>query len=153
MNVMGVALKGCLCATVVFLLGIGAAIGRPASAGFDFSQELVSVVQHTAVDFSFSQAGFSEGAGVTGTFTGSDLDLDGQLSSFEGEILAFSMTFSGNSIVPTFSLGLVDLFGLVYDLDGGPLGDGTTGGMSRVLAQEGSISSTWLDQGHSRSVE
>jgi hypothetical protein len=34
------------------------------------------------------------------------------------------MEFSGNSLVAAFALGMVDLFGLVYDLDGGPLGDG-----------------------------
>jgi hypothetical protein len=78
----------------------------------------------SALDFTFEQAGFSEGAVVTGTFSGEDLDSNGQLSSFDGEISGFSMSFSGNSIVSAFSLGFPDFFGLVYDLDGGPLGDG-----------------------------
>ncbi len=34
--------------------------------------------------------------------------------------------FSGNSLVPAFSLGLFDLFGLVYDLGSGGLGDEIT---------------------------
>ena len=74
--------------------------------------------------FSFSQSGFSEAATITGTFTGEDLNMNGQLSSFDSEITDFQMSFSGNSIVPAFSLGFGELFGLVYDLDGGPLGDG-----------------------------
>ncbi len=76
------------------------------------------------IGFNFSQGGFDEGADVTGIFYGQDLDGNGQLSSFAGEITYFSMSFSGNSIVGAFSLGFLDLFGLVYDLDGGDLGDG-----------------------------
>ena len=72
----------------------------------------------------FSQDGFDEGAVVTGIFVGEDLNGDGQLSSFNSEITDFSMQFSGNSLVPAFSLDFDSLFGLVYDLDGGPLGDG-----------------------------
>ena len=77
-----------------------------------------------ALSFQFEQVGYLEGAAVTGTFTGEDLDLNGQLSAFSGEISAFSMSFSGNSLVAPFNLGLGDLAGFVYDLDGGPLGDG-----------------------------
>ena len=76
--------------------------------------------------FNFRQSGFAEGATVSGTFTGEDLDGNGQLSSFDGEITDFQMSFSGNSVVAAFSLGFAELFGLVYDLDGGPLGDGQT---------------------------
>jgi len=74
--------------------------------------------------FDFYQGGFDDGAYVSGMFTGNDLDSDGQLSSFNGEIIDFMMDFSGNSYVSSFSIGFADLFGLVYDLDGGPLGDG-----------------------------
>ena len=85
-----------------------------------------SSVDAAPISFNFTQAGFLEGASVTGIFTGDDLDNNGQLSSFAGEVSGFVMSFSGNSSVPSFSLGLSDLFGLVYDLDGGPLGDGVT---------------------------
>jgi hypothetical protein len=76
--------------------------------------------------FEFFQTGFSEGAMVTGSFTGEDLDSNGQLSAFTGEITDFQMAFSGNSVVAGFTLDFADLQGLVYDLDGGPIGDGLT---------------------------
>lgn len=80
------------------------------------------------IGFTFEQGGFLDGDGVEGIVTGKFLGIDsndnGQLSSFDGEILDFMMSFSGNGLVGAFSLGLDDLFGLVYDLDGGPLGDG-----------------------------
>jgi hypothetical protein len=63
---------------------------------------------------------------VSGSFAGDDLDSEGQLSSFSGEVTGFTMSYSGGSIVAPFSMTFADLFGLVYDLNGGPLGDGTT---------------------------
>jgi hypothetical protein len=89
----------------------------------------------SALSFTFSQGGYSEGAVVTGTFSGVDLDLNGQLAGFGGdEISAFSMSFSGNSIVSAFSLGIDDLFGLVYDLGTPFLGDGLTLGIEGIGA-------------------
>lgn len=123
----------CLC-KVAFVFGLIFVASQTAWAASSFSMELVSVSSLSATDFSFTQLGFDESAFVTGTFTGIDLDLDGQLSSFDGEILAFGMTFSGNSLVSTFSLGFLDLFGLVYDLDGGPLGDGLGGDIEGIGA-------------------
>jgi len=73
--------------------------------------------------FAFTQGGFSEGAVLTGFFAGADLDGNGKLSSLEGELTDFAMHFSGNSLVPAFSIGLDGLDGLVYFLNGGPLGD------------------------------
>lgn len=90
--------------------------------------------------FTFSQAGFAEGATVVGSFTGEDLDTDGQLASFAGEISDFQMSFSGNSVVPAFSLGFADLSGLVYDLDGGPLGDGQILGIEGIAANDATFS-------------
>lgn len=84
----------------------------------------------TALSFTFSQSGYSQGATVTGTFSGTDLNLDGQLVSFHGEITGFSMSFSGNATVAAFSLGLADLFGVVYDLGSGFLGDGAIEGIA-----------------------
>lgn len=87
--------------------------------------------------FDFSQQGFDEGAIVKGMFAGDDLDGNGQLSSLAGEVTDFSMRFSGNSLVSSFSLGFADLFGLVYDLDGGELGDGLTLDREGIIASAG----------------
>jgi hypothetical protein len=108
------------------------ACAAPAFAGVDFSDQLVQVSQISPGMFDFSEGGFSAGAKVTGSFAGTDLDGNGQLSSFEGEVTAFDMAFSGNAEVFAFTRGLPDLFGLVYDLNGGPLGDGTTGDVEGI---------------------
>tara|TARA_R110002049_G_scaffold309268_1_gene519506 strand:+ start:7475 stop:8026 length:552 start_codon:yes stop_codon:yes gene_type:complete len=96
---------------------------------------LASVTSSSAgvIGFNFSQDGYEEGASVTGMFVGEDLDMNGQLSSFTGEITDFMMDFSGNSLVPAFSAGSADLFGLVYDLNEGPvLGDGVLGDIEGI---------------------
>ncbi len=90
--------------------------------------------------FTFSQGGFAEGATVSGSFSGEDLDSDGQLASFNGEISDFQMSFSGNSVVPAFSLGFAELNGLVYDLNGGPLGDGQVLGIEGIAADDATFS-------------
>ena len=91
----------------------------------------------TPLSFSFFQSGFEEGAFVEGMFSGEDLNSDMQLSSFDGEITDFMMSFSGNSLVGAFNLGLDSLFGLVYDLDGGPLGDGLVLDVEGIGADNG----------------
>jgi hypothetical protein len=83
--------------------------------------------------FTFSQNGYSEGATVTGRFTGVDLDGNGILVHFPGQVLPqpieilelteFSMHFSGNSLAPAFDLALDDLFGFVYQLGTSGIGD------------------------------
>jgi hypothetical protein len=82
--------------------------------------------------FTFSQTGYSEGATVTGSFAGLDLDGNGILVHFPGqeaapinvnELNAFSMHFSGNSRAPAFDLGLNELFGFVYQLGTSGIGD------------------------------
>ncbi len=81
----------------------------------------------TVIGFDFIQHGFSEGAFVSGMFYGEDLNMDGQLSFIDGELTDMMLEFSGNSFVSAFSLVLGDtgiFAGVVYDLDGGPLGDG-----------------------------
>ena len=98
--------------------------------------------QLLAQTYTFTQDGYAEGAFVTLSFTGSDLNADTQITSFDGEITDFSMSFSGNSIVPAFSLGFADLFGLVYDDDGGPLGDGLLLGIEGVGANGAPFSYT-----------
>jgi hypothetical protein len=82
----------------------------------------------TVVKYNFSQSGYDEGAIVTGMFAGEDLNGDGFIVGNEGpdgfnEVTAFNMEFSGNSIVPAFTLGIDSIsVGIVaYSLEGGGL--------------------------------
>ncbi|WP_287688735.1 MULTISPECIES: PEP-CTERM sorting domain-containing protein [unclassified Microcystis] len=77
---------------------------------------VLTVLPASAASFNFFQGGYSEGATVTGMFTGEDLDNDGLIDSFSGEVTDYMMSFSGNSLVPAFSHGLPDFYGLVYVL-------------------------------------
>jgi hypothetical protein len=101
-----------------------AALAVPAEAATDFTSLAATVTSAGEGSWTFSVSGWGGGGTVTGTFAGSDDDENGQLSSFENEVTGFTMAYSGGSIVGAFGLGFADLFGLVYDLDGGDLGDG-----------------------------
>lgn len=88
-------------------------------------------VSAASLTYNFRQDGFDEGAYAEGFFIADDLDGDGQIAYFRRsqdfrEISDFRVTFSGNRLTPPTTYGFGDLFGLVYDLDGGPLGDGNT---------------------------
>ncbi|MBD5780033.1 VPDSG-CTERM sorting domain-containing protein [Pelagicoccus sp. NFK12] len=85
--------------------------------------------QAVSISYDFTQGGYEEGAVVTGSFTAEDINTDGQIDGFSGEVSDFSMSFSGNSLVAAFDLLFVDLFSLVYDMDG-TIGDGATEGMA-----------------------
>jgi hypothetical protein len=88
-----------------------------------------------ATVFTFAQSGFSGGGSITGTFTGTDLDGNGQLSSFNGEISDFSVRFSGDPMVPAFTLATADLLGLVFDLRPDlVIGNGTGGDIEGIAA-------------------
>ena len=87
----------------------------------------------TAAVFTFTQGGYADGATVTGSFAGSDLNHDGEISLYDGEVSAFSADFSGNTILGALHFGYGDLNGLVYDGDG-LLGDGTTGELEGLVA-------------------
>ena len=80
-----------------------------------------------ATSYIFSQSGYSGGGAITGSFDAVDFDGNGQISSFRGEVTAFTLSFSGDSLVENFSHYLPDLSGLVYDIGSGFIGDGTTG--------------------------
>jgi hypothetical protein len=114
-------IKSLLAASVLFASTLVAA---PAMAGVDLTTDLVKVTESSPGVFDFSQGGFFGGGVITGSFAGVDSDADGQLSSFVGELTDFHLAYSGGSQVHAFTLGFADLFGLVYDLDGGDLGDG-----------------------------
>jgi len=84
--------------------------------------------------YSFSQDGYSGGGNVAGTFSATDLNGDGQISSFNGEVSAYSMTFSGNNTVSGFSHSSSNLYGLVYDIGSGFIGDGWRGAVEGVAS-------------------
>jgi hypothetical protein len=105
------------------VLALAVVAASPAQAIIDFSSELIAVTDLGGGNYSFTQSGFSGGGIVNGSFSGIDDNGDLQLMSFDDEITAFSMSLTGNAFVTDFTLGFADLYGLVYDLDGGPLGD------------------------------
>lgn len=60
---------------------------------------------------------------MTGWFEGTDVNHDGQIVFWLGEVTGFSITFSGNALVPAFQLGLFDLNALNYDVGTPLIGD------------------------------
>jgi hypothetical protein len=110
---------------VVFMLMLGLSSWLRATSA-------MAVIPDTS--YAFSQVGYSEGATVTGAFTGADLDGNGILVHFplrgEGvppiehlELTSWSMHFSGNTLSPAFDLALNDLFGFVYEIGTSGIGD------------------------------
>lgn len=95
---------------------------------------LVASVPAEATVYTFTQGGYADGATAFGSFTGSDLDGNGEISSFVGEVSDFSFNFSGGVDVAAFTLNFASLTsfaqitGLVYDLNG-VLGDGFDDGV------------------------
>jgi hypothetical protein len=82
--------------------------------------------------YSFTQAGFDEGATLSGYFAATDAPPLGTIEAGDpaifpgmnlGEITGFSVSFSGNSLVPAFTQSLGDLSFLDYILGGNLLGD------------------------------
>ncbi len=88
-----------------------------------FASLLTSNANAIPLQYTFAQDGYAEGASITGSFAGTDLNNDGQLSSFQGEISDYSMSFSGNSIVDAFSHTFSDFGQLVYIIGTPFIGD------------------------------
>lgn len=88
----------------------------------------------SATTYQFSQSGYADGATISGSFSGSDLDHDGQIASFAGEVTAFALTFSGNGTIPGFSHGLADLSGLVYTVGNTTLGSDPSGNIEGMAS-------------------
>ncbi len=80
-----------------------------------------ATVPAEAAVYYFSQGGYTDGASVFGSFTGSDLDGDGFIDASVGEVTDFTASFSGNTVVSAFTIDYSNLVGgtLVYDLSGG----------------------------------
>jgi hypothetical protein len=102
----------------------------------------------SAATYQFSQSGYADGATVSGSFTGTDLDHDGQINSFFGEVSAFMMTFSGNGTIPGFSHGLAELSGLVYTVGNSTLGADLSGGTEGMASNWGGTSGYDFASGH-----
>ncbi|MBL8362766.1 MAG: hypothetical protein JNN18_19930 [Rubrivivax sp.] len=111
----------------------------PAQAAVTTTADLVAVAPAGVGSWTYSVGGWLGGGVVTGSFAGTDTDADGQLSWFDGEVTAFTMAYSGGSIVAPVALGFGDLFGFVYDLDGGPLGDGLALDVEGIGATGGGV--------------
>lgn len=101
-----------------------------------FLSGLAGAANATSVNFSFG--GFFQGATVSVSFTGTDLNSDGVFSNVtgpSGEISSLTVSFSGNSAIPAFSASAlapgfviyVNTVGLTPTTDGLPVttvGDG-----------------------------
>lgn len=105
----------------------------PAFAVSAVSSAIVSVEHLDGSVYGFTQHGFGPNGVVIGSFTGSDLDRDGQISSRDGEITAFALGFAGAHDVMPLAFGLDDLVALVYDLDS-TIGNGLTGDIEGISA-------------------
>ena len=85
----------------------------------------------TNLSYTYFQDGYSEGATVTGAFSGNDLDGNGLLINFPSgpppvefqELTSWTMHFSGNALSPAFDLTLDDLYGFVYEIGSAGIGD------------------------------
>ena len=111
-----------------------------------FTGDLVTVVAGAPGTWTFSVGGWDGGGTVTGSFSGTDADANGQLDSFAGEVTDFSAAYSGGTIVGPVTFSFANLFGLVYDLNGGPLGDGLHGSREGIGATS-SAGSFWIGPG------
>ena len=90
--------------------------------------------------FDFSQKGFTGGGVISGYFGGTDLDNNGQISSFAGEVTSFWLSFSGDAVAGSFIHTLPDLDALVYDIGSGFLGDGQDGDGEGMASNWGGVS-------------
>lgn len=66
------------------------------------------------IAYRYTQSGFADGASVSGWFIGRDDDADGMLYAYE--LSDFGFSFSGNRAVPSFTMGMDNRAGLVFDL-------------------------------------
>ena len=103
----------------------GENVNKLLSSVFAIVTTLILSTSANASLYNFSQIGYTGGV-INGSFNAIDTDLNGQISSFSGEVTGFSMTFSGDSIVGSFTHTFSDLSSLVYDIGSGFIGDDTS---------------------------
>lgn len=75
---------------------------------------LFSGQKANAVTFNFTQDGWTEGGTLTGSFSGEDGNGDGVIE--ETEVTDYSISWSGNSLVPSFKQGLSNLYTWQFSL-------------------------------------
>jgi hypothetical protein len=68
------------------------------------------------ITYRLSQAGWSGGGAIAGSFSGQDINEDGVLSFRAGEVSAYSVELSGNTLIGPFVHGLEDLRFFEYRL-------------------------------------
>ncbi|MDD2800508.1 MAG: VPLPA-CTERM sorting domain-containing protein [Methylococcales bacterium] len=80
-----------------------------------------------AAIYNFTQTGYEEGATIFGSFEANDLTsngkIEGSIYSNFSEISAFTVSFSGNSLVSAFTHSLSNLEFLIYNPARSVLGD------------------------------
>ena len=86
----------------------------------------------SAVSFNFTQAGWTAGGIVTGSFEGEDLNGDSIIS--EIEVSNFSSSWSGNSVVP--ALNFTDVDDWQFSLSQGQLISGFTSQATSVWSYD-----------------
>lgn len=92
---------------------------------------LVSASPANATLYDFSQTGFDGGGIIRGNFEATDSNSDGFIT--KPEVTAFSLSFSGDSIVADFSQGLNELYVLDYHIGTRFLGDETLGSFQEQI--------------------
>jgi len=80
------------------------------------------------LSYTFSQDGYDGGALLSGAFAGRDIDGDGMLFGYE--ISQFSLSFSGNDEVGSFSHTKRQLNGIEYLIGSSVIGDIEIGGLA-----------------------
>jgi hypothetical protein len=86
-------------------------------------------VSARAETYSFIQL-FPASSFVQGTFSGTDLNIEGRLDSRDGEITSFFVSYSGSQQLVPFTLGIRDLQRLVYETGTPVLGDAAYEGIA-----------------------
>jgi hypothetical protein len=111
--------------SLILILAIGADMALSSVSAWALTGQSLS--------YTFLQGGYAEGATVSGSFSGADLDGNGLLVHFPAfgvappiehlELSSWSMHFSGNSLSPAFDLTLANLYGFVYEIGSAGVGD------------------------------
>lgn len=122
---------------------LAATAATTAAAAILYTDELVDITPAGGDVYAFSEGGFTGGGAITGSFTADGVNYAGQISTFEGDVTAFSFSWSGNAAVPAFSGDITGLFGLVWDDTGQPLGTGVYGDVEGVLAYSANYDAVW----------
>ncbi|MGL4543472.1 MAG: PEPxxWA-CTERM sorting domain-containing protein [Polymorphobacter sp.] len=109
-------------------------MGTRSNAPMSFSRSIVLVACTAALaqsaaaipaTYNFVHRGFSSHAYVFGSFTGDDLNHDGQIVSYQGEVFAINATYTGSDAVARFTIVNNNPTGseLVYTLGSRWIGD------------------------------